>query len=334
VIFRRKQPAGPPVPVGKRWQQLWDSDGEIVLHSFSQVERDAVALDPAAAPDTERGNYLQALPPLLARLQPDLAPAGPAYFGQDEAELLAAVDGLERLGFVRPGPPAPPVGRMPVEFPGIAAAAGGTVKPVALAGDLGLICRMRGQPLFIGEVYTAVQPARPDPDPDNWRLAGRAYIPYQFPCSLLERPAGPGGLPPHLLAAEYQAAATIMEWLGADVATFKAQWEQRRAAREAAAGTASAGSDAAGPPPLAVRTADVGSRFSRVGQLRIMQPDGEQVRVRFLVVASSAGGLYLLDGDLLESATPVSLVGLGDRVDDMLKSASAVADKPGRPDDQ
>jgi hypothetical protein len=330
VIFRRKQPAGPPVPVGKRWQQLHDSDGEILLHSFGQAEREAVALDPGAVTDGDRSNYLQALPPwLLARapgLDADVGPQAESALAhvahlQGEDELLAAVDRLEELGFVRPGPPAGPIGRMPIEFPGLAVAEGGQVRRVAVTGDLGLICRMRGQPLFIAEVYAAAQPARPDPAPDSWHLLARVYVPYDFPATLIERPAGAdGGLPPHVLAVEPKMALALMNWLGADTAAFQAAWAERKTAGEAAAEPASQ------PPPLPVRTTDVASRFRAVAQLRTMQPDGERVRIRFLVVAagSSADGLYLLDGDLLESATPISVLGLGDRVDDMLKTASAV----------
>lgn len=345
MIFRRKQPAGPPVPVGKRWEQLRDSGGEILLHAFSQAERDAVALDPDAVPDGDRANYLQELPGLLggARGLRD-GGAGPQAESVraeslDEDKLLAAVDRLEQMGFVRPGPPAAPIGRMPIEFAGLAAAEGGQAKPVALAGDLGLICRMRGQPLFIAEVYAAAQPARPDPAPEGWQLVARVYVPYDFPGTLIERPAGPrGGLPPHVLAIEPKMALSLMSWLGADAAAFQDAWDERRTARQAGGDEPA---DEAWPPPLPVRTADVAPRFTRVAQLRITQPDGERVRIRFLVVAWAAGssagqpaasgddGLYLLDGDLLESATPIPVLKLGDRVDDMLKTASAVGAKPG-----
>jgi hypothetical protein len=329
VIFRRKPPDGPPVPVGRRYQQAFDA-GEVALYPFSQAELDAVTLEPPPLPPGRDRQYLQPVTPVLARFlelsggpadvpQPSLGGTGYARATDD---LAGAVAGLEERGFVHSGQPAPPVGRMQVEFAGLAAAPAGQVQRVALAGDLGIVTRMRGQVLFIVEVLGAADPASPDLAPERWALTGRVYTPHQLPGCLVERPAAADGtLPPLTLMQEGNAALTMMDWLGADVPSFLSALDRR----------AQGQGDQDAPQPTSVwpeeqpgevATAEVASRFERLSQLRLMQPQGDQVLVRSLVVGSGAAGYWLLEGEWLDRAVAVSVLQLGDRIDQMLKSAS------------
>jgi hypothetical protein len=317
VIFRRKQPEGPPVSVGQRYQQAFDA-GEIALYPFSQAELDAVTLEPPSVPPGRDRPYLQPVTPVLARFLG--LPGGPA--ADDLADTVA---GLEERGFVHSGQPAPPVGRMQVEFAGLAASPAGEVQRVALAGDLGIVTRMRGQVLFVAEVLRGADPASPDPEPDRWTLTGRVYTPYQMPGCLVERPPAPDGtLPPLTLMQEGNAALAIMDWLGADVPSFLSALQ----ARAEGHGDPDAPESASVWPeeqPGEVPAGEVASRFERLSQLRVMRPQGEQVLVRSLVVGAGAAGYWLLEGEWLERAIAVSLLQLGDRVDELLRSASASA---------
>jgi hypothetical protein len=335
VILRRKQPDCPPVPVGERYKQAFDA-GEVALHPFSQLELDAVTLEPEQVPPGHDRPYLQPVTPVLARfLEQSGGPAavpqpGPGGSGYARAtdDLARAVAGLEERGFVRSGQPAPAIGAMQVEFAGLAAAPAGQVQRVALAGDLGIITRMRGRVLFVAEVLGAADPASPDLAPERWGLIGRIYTPYRLPGCLVERPpAADGGLPPLTLMQEGNAALAMMEWLGADVPAFMAALEGRAAGK----------TDVDAPRPTSVwpeeqpgevPTAGVAPRLRRLSQLRLLQPRGEQVLVRSLVVGSSATGYWLLEGEQLDRAIAVSVLQLGDRIDGMLRAASADPDGP------
>jgi hypothetical protein len=339
VIFRHKQPAGPPVPVGQRYQQAL-ADGGVRLHPFSQLELSAVTLEPDGVPPGQQRQYLQPLSPVLARFlaqvggRADTGQPGPDGSGDARliTELGGAAAGLEQRGFMHDGPPAPPAGRMQVEFAGLAASPDGLVRRVALAGDLGIVTRMRGQVLFVAEVLGAADPVAPDLVAEHWGLIGRVYTPYGLPGCLAEQPPAPDGvLPPLTLMQERTAALALMEWLGADVPAFIAGLRRR----------AEGNGDPDEPRPASVwpeeqpgevATADVAPGFSGLRELRLLQPQGEQVLVRGLMVGSGPAGYWLLEGEQLERATPVSVLQLGDRVDAMLLAASAGPD--GQPDGQ
>ncbi len=337
MIFRHKQPDGPPVPVGQRYQQAL-AEGEVSLHPFSQLELSAVTLEPDGVPPGQQRPYLQPLSPVLAKFleqsgaRPETNQSGPGGSGDAQVitELGGAVAGLEQRGFVHAGPPAPPAGRMQVEFAGLAAGPDGLVRRVALAGDLGIVTRMRGQVLFVAEVLGAADPVSPDLVAEHWGLIGRVYTPFRLPGCLTERPPAPdGGLPPLTLMQERNAALTLMKWLGADVPAFISGLQ----------GRAEGKGDPDEPRPASVwpeeqpgevPAADVAPGFSRLRELRLLQPQGEQVLVRGLMVGSGPAGYWLLEGEQLERATAVSVLQLGDRVDAMLRAASA--DPDGRPD--
>ena len=337
MIFRHKQPDGPPVPVGRRYQQAL-ADGAVSLHPFSQLELSAVTLEPDGVPPGQQRPYLQPLSPLLAKFleqsgaRPPTSQPGPAGSGDVQVitELGGAAAGLEQRGFMHAGPPAPPVGRMQVEFAGLAAGPDGLVRRVALAGDLGIVTRMRGQVLFVAEVLGAADPASPDLVPEHWGLIGRVYTPYQLPGCLAERPPAPDGvLPPLALMQERNAALALMDWLGADVPAFIAGL-RRRAEGQGDPDEPRPTSVWPEEQPGEVPAADVAPGFSRLRELRLLQPQGDQVLVRGLMVGSGPAGYWLLEGEQLERATAVSVLQLGDRVDALLRAASA--DPSGRPD--
>jgi hypothetical protein len=277
------------------------------------------------------------------------APAGNAPAGDASAwtagmsQLADAVAGLEDSGFVRPGPPAPPQGQMPVEFAGLAAAGDGVPpRRVALAGDLGLITYMTCRPLFVAEIYRAADPARPDLVSSGWQLVARGYTPYEMPGCLIERPAPSGAQPPRVILREDRAAAAMLAWLGGDVTAYL----KLRAARAAAqpgdatvpgqAGTADLPGQAgtADLPGQLAPTATVAAGFSHLARLSLIVPEGQEVVLRALAVGTGAGGHWLLTGEQLELATPVTLGQLGDRLDDMLATASRAGESepPAGPD--
>lgn len=320
MIFRRKQP-GPPVTVGTRWREVW-SAGEVVLHQFSQAELDAVTLDPQALPAAERGPFLQAVPPgpgAAAAAPGSVAASGaaapPAPGG---AALSRAITELELQGFARPGPPAPG-GPILDEFAGWSAAADGdqaAPAPVALAGDLAIITRIRSQPTWIAEVSVSPEPARASPQDASWQLAARLYAPYRLPVGLVERPAGADGqLPPFVLLRDDRSLLALVSWCGADVSSPSA-------------------ANAAGPAPAEVSTAEVAGRFGRLALLRVAHPEGQQVLLRTLVVASGHGRHWLLEGEQWERAVSATVDGIGERVSAMLTppAAAGTAAGPAAPD--
>ncbi len=347
---RRATPAYGPIPVRERWRQVFES-GAATLHPFSPAELDAVTLEPESVRPEGGLPYLLRLSPLLDQaplpaaspeprpagdrhaLAHGGAPTGSAGHGPpDLRELASVVAGLEASGYVRPGPPAPAEGQVPVEFAGLAAAAdGGPPRRVALAGDLGLITYMRCRPLFVAEVYHAADPGKPDRASAGWQFVARGFTPYEMPGCLIERPpAGPnprGERPPHVILREDQAAAAMLGWLGGDVGTYLKLRQARASGPAGEAGRA-------GLPGQAVPTATVAGGFSQLAQLSLALPAGPEVVLRALIVGTAAARHWLLTGEQLELATPATLTQLGDRLDDMLATASrpGAAAPPGWPD--
>jgi hypothetical protein len=81
-------------------------------------------------------------------------------------------------------------------------------------------------------------------------------------------------------------------------------------------------------------TATVAAGFSHLARLSLIVPEGQEVVLRALAVGTGAGGHWLLTGEQLELATPVTLGQLGDRLDDMLATASRAGESepPAGPD--
>jgi hypothetical protein len=330
VIFARRREAPGPIPVRERWRQVFES-GEVALHPFSQAELDAVTLEPESARPDAGLPYLQRLSPLLgqAPLAGETSPdpwsgqdGGPAADAAaktaDISALASAAVRLEAAGYVRPGPTVPPEGQIPIEFAGLAAAADGTLRRVALAGDLGLITYMQTRPLFVAEVHFAPDPVRPEFAPTTWQLVARGYVPYEMPGCLIELPQAPdAGQPPRAILREDRAAVAMLGWLGGDVAAYLELREARTTSEQSQGESA-----VTDQPPPGVPTATVAGGFSRLAQLTLILPAGEQVLLRALAVASGADGHWLLVGQQLEVATHITLGQLGDRLDEMLAAAS------------
>jgi hypothetical protein len=281
----------PKVSVKERWMQVF-RNGEVTLRDFTPAELAAVSLQRDAMPP-EPGPVLAAVATVPDDAQPDMASAA------------GALRRLEREGFVRPWPPAEPDGPrpIPVEYPGWALAPQGRT-PVALAGDLAIITGTRGQPAWIAEVSEAAS-AGPDPDGTAWNLLARVYARYAPPCGLLERPARPdGGTGPYVLLRDDRVLVALVTWCGADVA---------------------AGLAAGAAAPADADTASLAAGFTRLSQVRVALPFGEQVRVRTLVVAtrdteSGDGGQWLLEGPRWERAVGTCAQDLGERLSAIVKS--------------
>lgn len=274
------------VPVSERWRQVF-RDGQVVLRGFTAAELAAVSLQGDAMPP-EPGPVLRAVAPAPA----DLSAPVPA------AESIAT---LEREGYVRPWPPAEPGGPRPIpeEFPGWAEG-----KAVTLAGDLAIITSTRSRPAWVAEVSLAADPTWPDPEDASWGLLARVYARYTPPAGLLERPAGPdGAAPPYVLLRDDHVLVALVEWCGADIAP------------------------APGEPPAegngaeATDTASLAAGFRRLVQVKVALPQGEEVRLRNLIVASGEGGQWLLEGRYWERAVATSANDLGQRLSSLVKSA-------------
>lgn len=134
---------------------------QVRLDAFTPDELGAVTLDPRFLPGEARGPALPAAAPLLAavaaqqegpgdRPVPPLFPPLPA----EGAAAAAAAAALERRGYLRPGVPAPAAGPVPDELAGWSADPAGLAGPraVAIAGDLGIVMRMRALPYWMAEV--------------------------------------------------------------------------------------------------------------------------------------------------------------------------------------
>lgn len=278
------------VSVKERWMQVFRS-GEVTLHDFTAAELAAVSVQRDAMPP-EPGPVLSAVTTVPD--DEEFAAATGAAQGQAQAQALAR---LERQGFVRPWPPAEPDGPrpVPVEYPGWAVSAQGRT-PVALAGDLAIIAGTRARPAWIAEVSQAPGSARPDPDGTAWSLVARVYARYAPPCGLVERPARPdGGSGPYVLLRDDRVLVALVTWCGVDVADGR-------------------------PAPAGADTATVAAGFSRLSQVRVALPYGDQVRVRGLVVATGEGGQWLLEGTRWERAVGTCADDLGERLSAIAKS--------------
>lgn len=275
------------VSVKDRWMQVFRA-GEVTLHDFTPAELAAVSLQREAMPP-EPGPVLTSVTPL----------PGDAPSAASAAEALAR---LERQGFVRPWPPAEPDGPrpIPVEYPGWAVSPDGR-RPVALAGDLAIITGTRAQPAWIAEVSVAAEPTWPDPDDTAWNLVARVYARYAPPSGIIERPARPDGTTaPYILLRDDRVLVALVDWCGADMAAVPEE-------------TAEAAAD----------TASLAAGFTRLTQVRIALPHGDQVRVRTVVVASGDGRQWLLEGKYWERAAGVSADDLGERLSAIVKSPIA-----------
>lgn len=307
-----------------RWKQVRRA-GVVGLHPFSGAELGAVTLDAEAVPEAERGPFLQVVAPLLTAPGTAGVP-GPAVPGlvtagrtlpewatlPDDATAAAsaaAVTRLERLGFLRPGPPAATARAASAELAGWAAGSGGKPgarQPVTLLGDLAIITRIRAQPVWVAEVTVSPAPGRPTPPADGWPVLARMYAPYRPRVGLVEQSPGPEGKrPPYVLVRKDRAVPLLAGWCGADLA----------ATRDGQAGDD--GSDAG--PLIPMPTAEVSGAFAAVAQLRVAVAQGPGVLLRTLLVATGQGRHWLLEGEQWQRAVPVSADGLARQVAGLLR---------------
>jgi hypothetical protein len=333
MTWRRRKP---PVAMIDRLRQV-ARDRMVELDPFTQAELDAVTLDPGWLPYSARGPAPREVAPLLAALEADRAgpggpggsspAAGPAHAAEDGA-LAAAAARLERLGYIRPGEPAPPDDPFPSELAGWSAGpAGGGVRRVAIRGDLGLHTRVRSQPCSVAEGTVlaegtvAAEPTRAGRAAARWRLVARLYGAWAPAVGLLERPAeAGGGLPPLTLVTREYAYVIPMGWLGVDAQEFADAGQGRsEAERRAAAATWAP----------AVPTGQVAGEFASVARVSVAHPDGDQVLVRCLIVASGGGRRWLLESDpgdrgdredRAERCVPVSVDQIGERLEAMFSA--------------
>jgi|HubBroStandDraft_1064217.scaffolds.fasta_scaffold44579_2 hypothetical protein len=306
-----KRHAQAPPSVSRRWRQVYDA-GELLLEHFSEAELDCVALDPQSLPERERGPALQSVTPLLTRLgaAPAASAAAPGQptpatgTGRDAEILATAAAGLEKRGFIRPGPPGPVTATLADELGGVAAdpASPGGVRAVTIVGDLAIVTRMRSQPCWVAEALISPEPTRPDPAAAQWRLVGRMYAAYRPSAVLVETPRRPdGSLPPFAALWQPNAARLIGRWCGVDPA--QTADPQRRAYL---------------PPGGQVPSAQIASGFASVHFLRVVHPAGQQVGIRSMITAAAPGRLWVLEGDRAKWAVPVSIDQLAPRIDELV----------------
>jgi hypothetical protein len=313
MTWRRRKS---PVAMIERLRQV-ARDREVVLDPFTQAELDAVTIDPGWLPYSARGPAPQEVAPLLAALEADRSGSGgpggpspaaqPAHAPEGDA-LAAAAARLEHLGYIRPGEPAQSDDPFPSELAGWSAdPAGGGVRRVAIRGDLGLITRVRSQPYCVAEGSASAEPALAGQPAARWQLVARLYGAWTPAVGLLERPAGADGrLPPLTLVTPEYAYLIPMGWVGVDPQEFAGAGQGRsEAERRAAAATWSP----------AVPTGDVAGEFTSVGRVSVAHPDGEQVLVRRLIVASGGGRRWMLESDRADRGGRAYRSGAADRDD-------------------
>lgn len=312
-----------------RWREVVRAK-QVSLDAFTPDEFEAVTLDPAFLPADARGPALSAAAPLLAALaaqqeSPGDRPVPPLFppLPAEGPEAAAAAADLERRGYLRPGVPASATGPVPDELAGWSADPNGLAgpRPVAIAGDLGIVTRMRTLPYWVAEVSTAPDPAGPDPAAGGWPRLARLYAAYRPQAALLESLDGP---PSFTLLWQEFAIATAMDWLGIGIDEFMAAGQGRPVAQRRA--------DAAVLRP-AVAMAEVAGRFSRVAQVRVAHPPVQEagpIMLRRLVVATGAAPeRWVLEGEHAEQAIPVTVDQVGERLEAVLEPSGKAADQPG-----
>lgn len=298
----------------ERWKQV-SRLGEVTLDTFARDELDAVMLDPDAVPPGVRGTALQGVTPLLARLEAERGSSGGASaslraqaesagLGRDtssDQRLAAAAARLEGLGYIRPGLPGPSAYPVANELAGWSAdpAGGSALRQVTLAGDLGIITRLRAQPYWVTEVSTTAEPTQPERGANV--LVARLYAAYRPQAALAERPLdAAGAIPPFLLLWESSVLIALAAWCGADMTRYRRGDAPETAPREA---------------HLDGATAELAGRFTKLVQLRIARSHGERVLLsRLLVATGDDGGHWVLEGERGELAVRTTVRELGNRI--------------------
>jgi len=318
MSWRGKKAA--PVSMVERFAQAYRA-GEVRLDSFTPAELASVTLDPDALSSGVRGPALQSVAPLLVGLEAERAGDGDAFAAAaaagvmgptDPATLAAAAADLEGRGYIRAGWPAPSDVNVPDGLAGWSADPAAAARPraVAIAGDLGIITRVRSQPYWVAEASASPDPAHPDPAAVPRRLVGRMYAAYKPQAALAEVPGGPGGDPHFAVLWQHRSVLALLTWCGIDLAELR-DAEHRSYAESV---------------PDAP-TAAVAAEFTSLSCLRIAHPLGERVDVRTLITAGGRGRHWMLTGERAEIAARVSVDQLGEQVDVLLRPPG----QPGEP---
>ena len=292
-------------------------DGQVRLNSFTQPELDCVTLDPGALAPDIRGPALRSAAPLLAGLtasrlsgdrpgdDPELAWARAGLLETSgDAELSAAAARLEARGLIRPGVAAPCDVNVPEEFAGWSAdPAGGAPRQVGIAGDLGVITRMRSQPYWVVEASACATPGARDPVAAPWQLTGRMYAAYRPPATLVEIPLPARAAPRFSLLWEHQSVGALVVWCGIDLDEMLDKQQSARV-----------------DPVPPVATAAAAPEFTSVNRLRIAHPDGQQALVRTLITATGSDRQHwLLTGERAQIATRASVNQIGEQIDVLIQ---------------
>lgn len=299
--WRAAAKQGPPA--ADRWAQAV-RDGQVRLDAFTQAELDCVTLDPDFLPADAQGAALQAVGPLLPVLAARRAGREPPTVSAMAVLARAAAD-LERRGYLRPGPSARADTPVPFELAGWSADPAGSMelRPVTIAGDLGIVTRARARPSWIAEVAQPHDITRVDPGTDSWSLVARMYATNQPSAGLVEFPPEPDGrLSPCSLLWQERAVWALWAWSGIDLDEMR--YESNPAFVE---------------PVPNVRTAEVAGDFGSVRRVRIAHPDGQQVAIRTLVTAATARKHWILDGDHADRAVRVSVNQIGERIQSLIQ---------------
>jgi hypothetical protein len=312
-LFSRQQ-GQPGLPMIERLNQAM-RDGRAQLDPFSSAELECVTIDPEFLPREVRGPALQAVSPLLAwvagqREHGGASPrwsmgAGPASSpqpagGPAAAALASIAAGLDRRGYLVPGAPPRPAGKVVTEIGGwsVDPDGGPQARPVTIRGDLAIITWGRCQPYWVAEISEPVTPARPLPLGAGWRLVARIYTTYLPSTGLVEFPSRPdGSLPQCLLLFEENVVSALLTLAGIDLDEVRYESHPERADPIPDAPTAAAARD-----------------FDRVRCVRVAQPDDDQVAIRTLVVASAKRRHWILDGEQADRALPASVDQIGERI--------------------
>lgn len=302
--FGRRQGQQPRMPMVERLNQA-RSEGRSRLDIFTRAEVDCVTLDPQFLPEEVRGPALQAVSPLLTWVAEESQAGAPA------SAMSSAAGDLDRRGYLAPGAPPRPSGRVYTEVGGWSADPDGGIKPrpVTIRGDLAIITRARCQPYWVAEISEPLTATSPLPLDQRWRLVARMYTTYLPSTGVVEYPAQPdGSLPACTLLWQDNVVSALLVWAGVDMeeVTYAAN-----------PGHVDAVPD--GPTEMAARD------FDQVRSLRIAHPAGEQVVVRTLVVASAGRRHWLLEGEQAELAVAASVDQIGERI-------MAAIRPPGGPD--